>query len=128
MADFGGLLSCPTNKATGRKHPKSRRERRNSVLKQMLLIGAAAVSFPVLAQTIAPTGEEPAPTSQTPPAPTDTPAPAPDEKFADDANPTDDTAPTEEAMPTDSPPAAEPNPPANQFAPEPEPTPEPDPE
>ena len=61
------------------------------MLKQILLIGAAAVSFPVLAQTTAPTGEDPTPTSQTPPAPTDTTAPVPDEKPGDDATPKDDT-------------------------------------
>ncbi|WP_439567716.1 calcium-binding protein [Sphingopyxis sp.] len=58
------------------------------MLKQMLLIGAAAVSFPALAQTTPPaadpaaptTAAEPAPMSDTAP-PTDpatTPAPAPD--------------------------------------------------
>ncbi|HEV2599764.1 calcium-binding protein [Sphingopyxis sp.] len=58
------------------------------MLKQMLLIGAAAVSFPALAQSTPPadpasppTATEPAPgpTSTTPPADTaTTPAPAPD--------------------------------------------------
>ena len=38
------------------------------MLKQMLLIGAAAVSFPALAQTTGPAGEEPAPASQSPAA------------------------------------------------------------
>ena len=58
------------------------------MLKQMLLIGAAAVSFPVLAQTTAPaadptapaTAAEPAtmPDSTMPTEPTPAPAPAPD--------------------------------------------------
>ncbi len=58
------------------------------MLKQMLLIGAAAVSFPVLAQTTAPAADSAAPTTAAEPAPvpestmpTDpatTPAPAPD--------------------------------------------------
>jgi hypothetical protein len=58
------------------------------MLKQMLLIGAAAVSFPALAQTTPPAADPAAPTTATEPAPmsdtappTDpatTPAPAPD--------------------------------------------------
>ncbi len=56
------------------------------MLKQMLLIGAAAVSFPVLAQTTAPAADPAAPTTATEPAtaPDATmpaepaPAPAPD--------------------------------------------------
>ncbi|WP_137751720.1 calcium-binding protein [Sphingopyxis sp. L1A2A] len=58
------------------------------MLKQMLLIGAAAVSFPVLAQTTAPAADSAAPTTAAEPAPvpestmpTDpatTPASAPD--------------------------------------------------
>lgn len=58
------------------------------MLKQMLLIGAAAVSFPALAQTTAPAADPAAPTAAAEPAsapestmPTDpatTPAPAPD--------------------------------------------------
>ena len=53
------------------------------MLKQVLLIGAAAISFPALAQTTAPAGEEPAPTTQSQPAPTDTtttPEPEPEAK------------------------------------------------
>jgi hypothetical protein len=119
MPKPGGCFHAPSEQATGPKPQKSPRKE-NFMLKQMLLIGAAAVSFPALAQTTGPTGEKP--------APTDTMAPAPDEKPADDAKPTDGTAPTEDALPTDTPPAAEPNPPVDQPAPEPEPTPEPDPE
>lgn len=58
------------------------------MLKQMLLIGAAAMSFPALAQTTAPAADPAAPTTAAEPAPmpdstmpTDpatTPAPAPD--------------------------------------------------
>ncbi len=60
------------------------------MLKQMLLIGAAAVSFPALAQTTAPAADPAAPTTATEPAPmtdaappadaatTPAPAPAPD--------------------------------------------------
>lgn len=50
------------------------------MLKQMLLIGAAAISFPALAQTTPPAEPAPAPESTTP-APADpatAPAPAPD--------------------------------------------------
>lgn len=39
------------------------------MLKQMLLIGAAAISFPALAQETPPAGDVMAPTEQTPPAP-----------------------------------------------------------
>lgn len=54
------------------------------MLKQMLLIGAAAVSFPALAQTTAPAADPMAPPAASEPAPTSgsttptSPAPAPD--------------------------------------------------
>lgn len=48
------------------------------MLKQLLLIGAAAVSFPALAQTTEPVGDEAPPATQPAPAPTDSTAPAPD--------------------------------------------------
>src|SRR3546814_19002918 len=59
----------------GGSHPRLRRHRyrRYMMLKQMLLIGAAAVSFPALAQETPPDGDDP--TSQ--PAPED-PTPEPD--------------------------------------------------
>ena len=70
------------------------------MLKYVLLIGAAAVSFPALAQT-EPTSDQPAPTqSEAPaePATTTDPAPEPDQK-ADTAQPAPDsttTAPTQD--------------------------------
>ena len=47
------------------------------MLKQMLLIGAAAVSFPALAQTTAPAADPAAPTTAAEPAPAPTPDAAP---------------------------------------------------
>lgn len=56
------------------------------MLRKMLLVGAVAMSFPALAQTPPPTGDDPmAPPEQTDPAP----APAPDETTP----PTDPTTP-----------------------------------
>lgn len=48
------------------------------MLKQMLLIGAAAVSFPALAQTTAPASDPTAAPATAEPAPATEPAPAPD--------------------------------------------------
>ena len=48
------------------------------MLKQMLLIGAAAVSFPALAQTTAPASDPTAAPTTAEPAPATEPAPAPD--------------------------------------------------
>jgi hypothetical protein len=48
------------------------------MLKQMLLIGAAAVSFPALAQTTAPAADSTAAPATAEPAPATEPAPAPD--------------------------------------------------
>lgn len=51
------------------------------MLKQMLLVGAAALSFPALAQTTAPASDPASPPAATEPAPapdTTSPAPAPD--------------------------------------------------
>lgn len=68
------------------------------MLRTVLLIGAAAVSFPALAQTAEPERDKPAPTQSEPATPT--PAPAPDETTAptDSAQPAPDstTEPTDE--------------------------------
>lgn len=61
------------------------------MLKQMLLIGAAAVSFPALAQTAEPAGDKTPPVAE--PAPTDSTKPAPADKPTDKARP----APTDRA-------------------------------
>lgn len=61
------------------------------MLKQMLLIGAAAVSFPALAQTAEPAGEPTPPASEPAPAPTDSTPPS------DDSAPSDDQAPDKDA-------------------------------
>lgn len=82
------------------------------MLKTMLLIGAAAVSFPALAQTTAPAGEPAqaetaAPTSEPAPVTEDAqpaPAPAPD---ASTTPPAGETPPTTETPPaTSTPPAS----------------------
>ena len=65
------------------------------MLKQMLLIGAAAVSFPALAQTTPPASDPMNPPTTTEPAPmpdtttpdTTSPAPAPDTTTPDTTNP-----------------------------------------
>ena len=69
------------------------------MLKQMLLIGAAAVSFPALAQTTPPASDPMNPPTTTEPAPmpdTTSPAPAPDTTTPDTTSP----------APTPAPPAA----------------------
>ena len=80
------------------------------VFKQMLAIGAAAISFPALAQTAEPVDGWTPPAEQ--PAPTDTTQPAPADTPTDDAQPVDANAPTDSAPAdgeTPDEPAAEPN-------------------
>lgn len=89
------------------------------MLKYMLLIGAAAVSFPAVAQEAPPTGDDPtsqpaptdpttdtapAPDSTTPPAPTEDPAPMPDTSTPPSDTtmpPADTTTPVDPATPAD---------------------------
>jgi len=72
------------------------------VLKQMLLIGAAAMSFPALAQTTDPASDETPPATQPAPeptdsAPTDSAQPAPADTPIDSAEPADGNVPTDSA-------------------------------
>ena len=76
------------------------------MLKQMLLIGAAAMSFPALAQPAEPAGDETPPATQPAPEPTDSAEPAPADTPTDSAQPADGNVPDESA-PTDSAPADE---------------------
>lgn len=79
------------------------------MLKQMLLIGAAAVSFPALAQTAEPASEPVPPVSQPEPAPTDGNPPSDDSVPTDSQVPADDDAPGDEGS-TDKDDTAEPTP------------------
>ena len=74
------------------------------MLKQMLLIGAAAISFPALAQTTPPAGDDPmAPPTQSEPAPAPAePAPMPD---ATTPPPATEPAPAPTPAPGSTPPA-----------------------
>jgi hypothetical protein len=91
------LILCPF-KTGGRSQPQvGRRYRRKIMLKQVLLIGAAAISFPALAQNTAPTDTTaPPPTEQADPSASQPqPAPTP----ADPAPADTTTAPADSSAP-----------------------------
>lgn len=76
------------------------------MLKSLLLIGAAAVSFPALAQTTEPAGDEVPPVAQPAPEPTDSAEPAPTDTPTDRAEP----APSDGDTPDEPAPQPEPEP------------------
>ncbi len=92
------------------------------MLKHMLLIGAAAMSFPAIAQETQPAGDDPAtaPAGETTPAdPTQTsPADPTTPPSADPANPAEPAAPGDPGVPADPATPAEPATPADPANPQ----------